>query len=84
MALLVALGISFTTFGSETEKQPEVVANDYILDNGTWRAVPEQNCSGGTKTCQVRFGTNGPIYDLYDEMNLSTKKQNSNGVIIVL
>lgn len=84
MALLVVLGMSFTSLGSETEVQLEAVANDYVLDNGNWRAVPEQNCTGGTQTCQVQFGANGPIYDLYDEMDLASKKQESDGTIFIL
>lgn len=84
MALLVVLGMSFTSLGSETEVQPEAVANDYVYDNGNWRAIPEQNCTGGTQTCQVQFGTNGPIYDLYDEMDLATKKQQSVGNTIII
>lgn len=84
MALLVVLGMSFTNFESETEEQPESVASDYVYDNGNWQPIPEQDCTGGNQTCRVQFGTNGPIYDLYDEMDLSTKKQNGSGSIIVL
>lgn len=84
VALLVILGMSFTNLASATEIQPEVFANDYVFDNGNWRAVPEQNCTGGTATCRVQFGANGPIYDLYDEMDLSTKKNQSSGTVIVL
>jgi len=83
MALLVVLGMSFTTFGSETEEQPAAVS-DYVYDNGNWQAIPEQNCTGGNQTCRVQFGTDGPIYELYDEMDLSTKKKLSDGTIIVL
>ncbi|MAG86161.1 MAG: hypothetical protein CMP12_11440 [Zunongwangia sp.] len=84
MALLVVLGMSFTNLGSEIEEQPKVVASDYVYDNGNWQAVPEQTCTGGTQTCRVQFGTSGPIYDLYDEMDLATKKRQSDGTIIIL
>lgn len=84
MALLVVLGMSFTDLGSQTEVQPEVVASDYVYDNGNWQAIPEQNCTGGNQTCRVQFGTDGPTYELYDEMDLSTKKSQSDGTIIVL
>mgnify|MGYP003131732312 CR=1 FL=1 len=77
MALLVVLGMSFTSLGSETEVQPKAVANDYILVNGNWEAVPEQTCTGGDETCRVQFGEEGPIYDLYDEMDLDTLKEES-------
>ncbi|UBZ08631.1 DUF6520 family protein [Salegentibacter mishustinae] len=71
MALLVVLGMSFTSFGSEIEEQPEVevVANDYVLVNGNWTAIPEQNCSGTTYTCRVKFQENGQEYAVYDEMD---------------
>lgn len=84
MALLVVFGMSFTNLESETEEQPEIVASDYVYDNGNWQPIPEQNCTGGSRTCRVQFGTNGPIYDLYDEMDLATKKLNGTGSIIVL
>ncbi|MDT0642604.1 DUF6520 family protein [Zunongwangia sp. F363] len=84
MALLVVFGMSFTNEVSEIEEQPEVVASDYVYDNGNWQAIPEQNCTGGNQTCQVQFGTDGPIYELYDEMDLSTKKKQSDGTIIIL
>ncbi|CAL66353.1 DUF6520 family protein [Christiangramia forsetii] len=77
MALLVVLGMSFTNLGSEIEEQPEIVANDYVYDNGNWRAIPEQQCTGGTETCKVQFGQDGPVYDLYDEMSLNSLKESS-------
>jgi len=84
VALLAVLGMSFTNLASANKVQPEVFANDYVFANGNWRAVPEQNCTSGTVTCRVQFGGNGPIYDLYDEMDLSTKKNQSDGTVIVL
>ena len=83
MAIFV-LGISFTNLASATEVQPEVFANDYVYVNGNWIAIPEQNCSGGKETCRVQFGIDGPIYDVYDEEDLITKKTESNGVVVVL
>lgn len=84
IALLAVLGMSFTTFGSETAVQPVTVASDYVYDNGNWQPVPEQNCTGGSSTCRVQFGEGGPIYELYDEMDLNTKKVNGPGGIIIL
>jgi hypothetical protein len=84
MALLVVLGMSFTDTGSETDGQTEIIASDYVQINGNWRAVPEQNCTGGTETCQVQFGANGPIYDLYDEMDLNSLKKDSEGDPIII
>jgi len=69
MALLVVFGMSFTNEGSEIEEQPEVVASDYILFNGSWRAIDEQECPDTGNTCKVKFTPNGTEYAVYDEMN---------------
>ncbi|WP_405199345.1 DUF6520 family protein [Christiangramia sp. LLG6405-1] len=74
MALLVVFGMSFTNLESETEEQPEIVASDYIRNNGSWEAIPEQNCATGSETCRVQFGVGGPVFDVYDEMLLNTLK----------
>ena len=75
MALLVALGISFTTFGSETDTDPLTLTNDYILIGGNWQPIAEQDCSGGQYHCQVKFSENGLAYDVYDEMDVNTLKE---------
>ena len=72
MALLVVLGMSFTSLGSETGVQPEVVASDYVIISGNWEAIPEQDCNSGQYHCQVKFSENGQAYDVYDEMNANT------------
>ncbi|MGC1632938.1 MAG: DUF6520 family protein [Gelidibacter sp.] len=77
VALLVVLGMSFTNMARPTEIQPEVFANDYVLDNGNWRAIPEQICEGGAETCRVKFSVNGLSFDLYDEMDTNTRKESS-------
>ncbi|GGX00725.1 hypothetical protein LY54_03302 [Salegentibacter mishustinae] len=77
MALLVVLGMSFTSLGSETDIQPEPVANDYVLLNGSWQSIPEQACDPGGEICQVQFGENGPVYDVYDEMDRNTRKSST-------
>lgn len=70
MALLVVLGMSFTNEGSEIEEQPdEGVASDYILFNGSWRAIDEQDCPGTGNTCKVKFTQNGTEYAVYDEID---------------
>lgn len=84
MALLVVLGMSFTTLVSETDPEPNVQAQDYVLVNGNWQAIPEQACTGGDATCQVQFGQDGPVYDLYDEMDLNSLKQDSEGGPIII
>jgi hypothetical protein len=70
MALLVVFGMSFTNEESEMEKQPdEAVASDYILFNGSWRAIEEQDCEGTGQTCRVKFTQNGTEYAVYDEID---------------
>jgi hypothetical protein len=71
LAAVFAIGMSFTSVKSV------VLANDYVLDDGTWIVIAEQNCPSGLKTCRVQFGEGGQIFDVYDEMNLSTKKKNT-------
>ncbi|WP_300439149.1 DUF6520 family protein [Christiangramia sp.] len=75
LSLLVVLGMSFTNFDNEDEKKIETTASDYVLNNGTWQAIPEQNCNQGNETCRVQFGEGGPVFDVYDEMDLSTLKE---------
>lgn len=77
LALIFVVGMSFTTFGNENDEKREATASDYVYDSGNWQAIPEQNCTGGTQTCRVQFGVGGPIYDLYDEMDLNTLKKSS-------
>ncbi|MCM4157614.1 DUF6520 family protein [Gramella sp. AN32] len=72
MALLVVLGMSFTNFGSETDKEPVNLASDYILVNGNWQPIAEQDCTGEKYHCQVKFSENGQKYNVYDEMNVNT------------
>lgn len=84
LAFVLAIGLSFANLASATEVQTEMFASDYVYDNGNWQAIPEQICKGGNQVCRVRFGINGPIYEVYDEMDLSTKKEQSDGTVIVL
>ncbi len=84
MALLVVLGMSFTSFESETEEQPEIVASDYILNNGNWRPIPEQSCADGPYTCQVKFGESGQPFDVYDKMDLQTLKDSDSQIPTVI
>ncbi|SDR68399.1 hypothetical protein SAMN04487764_0237 [Gillisia sp. Hel1_33_143] len=75
MAFIFAIGLAFANVDMKTE--PVVETQDYVFINGSWEGIPEQNCAQGSATCRVQFGQGGPIYDVYDEMNLSTLK-NSN------
>ena len=78
MALLVVLGMSFTSFESEIEEQPEVVASDYIRVNGNWQPISEQDCNTGSYDCKVKFTENGQEFRVYDEMDLSTLRKSPN------
>jgi hypothetical protein len=74
MALLVVLGMSFTSENPEPEIKDQ--ANDYLLINGQWEEIAEQPCTtSGPEDCRVQLGENGPIYQVYDEMNTSTLKK---------
>lgn len=74
MALLVVLGMSFTSENPEPEVKDQ--ANDYLLINGEWEEIAEQPCTTtGPEDCRVQLGENGPIYRVYDEMNISTLKK---------
>ena len=84
LGIIFAVGMSFTTFETDEVISPEAVALDYVYNSGNWEPIPEQNCTGGQQPCKVQFGEGGPIFDLYDEMDLSTRKETSDGTIIIL
>jgi hypothetical protein len=67
LACIFAIGMAFTA--PDLKEGTEVQAFDYILVNGSWLPVEEQDCLGSGFTCRVQMGTNGPIYDLYDEID---------------
>lgn len=73
LAFIFAVGMAFAT--TEPKEEPEVQVFDYILIDGDWVRISEQGCTGTAKNCQVRVGEGGPLYDVYDEMNLNTLKQ---------
>lgn len=72
LAFVFAIGMAFT---SPEKGEEAVIQSDYVLlEDNSWRAIPEQNCQGNVETCKVQFGTNGPIYEVYDEMDIQTLK----------
>lgn len=78
--MIYALGMSFTTFNDAIDP-----STDFVLQNGNFEPVGmELNCCVGSATCRVQFGEGGPVFDLYDEMDLSTKKIGGDGTIIIL
>lgn len=67
LVFVCAIGMAFTT--TDLKEEPKEQAFDYILVNGSWEAIDEQeDCLGTGNNCQVQLGANGPVYDLYDEM----------------
>ncbi|TDN89195.1 hypothetical protein DET49_107111 [Salegentibacter sp. 24] len=73
MAIIFAIGLTFANVNSEP--MPEVQTSDFIyLGNDNWQPIPEQGCEGTAENCQVQIGAGGPVYDVYDEMDLSTVK----------
>ncbi|WP_286760598.1 DUF6520 family protein [Salegentibacter sp. UBA1130] len=77
MAFIFAIGMSFATVGLEADPQ-----NDYIQRNGTWEAIPEQDCGMGEETCQVIKAGEGP-FTLYDAQNLSSVKKGGGDYIVL-
>lgn len=75
MAMIFAIGLTFATVN--TEPEPELLANDYILVGSSWITIPEQNCEDGQFNCQVRYGQNGPVLDVYDEMDDDEPKKST-------
>jgi hypothetical protein len=74
MVFICAIGMAFATVDSEPE--PEVQTSDFIyLGSDNWQEILEQECEGTDENCRVQIGTGGPIYDVYDEMDLNTVKK---------
>ncbi|MBZ9631554.1 DUF6520 family protein [Salegentibacter sp. LM13S] len=73
LAIIFAIGLTFASVNSEPK--PEVQTADFIyLGNDNWQSIPEQECQGTEENCRVQIGAAGPVYDVYDEMDLSTVK----------
>ncbi len=70
IAMIFAIAISFGN-----EKSDLFQAKDYVhLGGNNWQEIDELPCDTGPRTCQVQFGQGGPVYDVYNEMDLSTKR----------
>lgn len=82
MAFIFAISMAFAAV--DLKPEPVALANDYVLMNGSWEAIPEQNCNSGNETCRVQFGTDGPVYDVYDEINDPEPKPSPNPDPIIL
>ncbi|MEP6262850.1 MAG: DUF6520 family protein [Gillisia sp.] len=77
LAMIFAVGMSFATVGVEADPN-----NDYIQRNGTWEAVPEQDCGVGDETCRAFVNGDGP-FTLYDSKSLSSMKLGSGDPLII-
>lgn len=73
LAFIFAIGMAFAT--TDIKEEPKVGTFDYVQVNGTWVEISEQSCEGTAKNCQVRNGVGGPLYNVYDEMDISTLKR---------
>ena len=76
------IGMAFTT--ADLNENPNVQAIDYVLLNGSWLAINEQDCQGEGFTCQVAFEQDGPSYPVYDEMNDREPKQSSSAIPVLI
>jgi len=75
LAFVFAIGVAFTA--PEMTEEPTVLNNDYILVNGTWKTIAEQDCIEGNFSCRVQLGVNGLVYEVYDLKDISTLKMSS-------
>ena len=71
MAIIFAIGLMFAT--PNVENDPN---NDYVqLNDGTWFAIPEQDCGEGDEACQAQLAPGGDTYQVYDDMSTSSPKE---------
>lgn len=82
LAIIFAISMAFANVDLKTE--PAIQSQDYVLINGSWDTIPEQNCNQGNKICRVQFGQGGPIYDVYDEMDENTLKKSTSSKPTIL
>ncbi|MEO2070420.1 MAG: DUF6520 family protein [Zunongwangia sp.] len=82
LAFVFAIGVAFATVN--VKPKIEFQANDYVRLNGSWEAIDEQSCEEGDFTCQVQYGQNGPVLDVYDEMGDEEPKSSGSQVPTVI
>ena len=78
LAFIFAIGISFAA--AHHKVVPKLQAYDYILVNGSWEPIPEQDCGTGNSTCKVQLEPNGQPFPVYDEMNSPNPKPGDGSV----
>lgn len=72
LAIIFAISMAFANVNLKTE--PELQSKDYVLLSGSWKAIPEQSCTNGQFDCEIRYGENGPVLKVYDEMGDTAPK----------
>ena len=73
LVFIFAIGLTFASVKSETK--PDIQSTDFIyLGNNNWQEIPEQECQGTEENCRVQIGEGGPVFNVYDEMDLNTEK----------
>ena len=83
LVFVCAIGMAFTTTDLKEESKEQ--AFDYIIVDGSWEAIEEQeDCLGTGNYCRVQLGTNGPVYDLYDEVGDEEPKPSSSNKPIII
>ena len=76
LAIIFAIGLTFASVHSEPK--PDVQSTDFIyLGNNNWQEIPEQECQGTEENCRVQIGEGGPVFNVYDEMDVNTRKDDS-------
>ncbi|WP_373059478.1 DUF6520 family protein [Zunongwangia sp. H14] len=75
LAIVFAIGMAFATV--DVKPEPKLQVQDFIILNGSWQAIPEQDCEPGDETCRVKLGDSGLVYDVYDQMDQSTLKSST-------
>lgn len=79
MAIICAIGMSFATANAGDQTK------DYLyLGNGSWMEIDEIDCGSGDEICEAQLGENGPVYEVYDEENLNTRKDTDSEVPFVI
>ncbi|MBZ9629794.1 DUF6520 family protein [Salegentibacter sp. LM13S] len=76
LAFICAIGMMFAN--PFVEADPTL---DYVETENGIRSIQELECGSGDEQCRVQFSENGPIYEVYDDMNLQTPKLGSGQVI---
>lgn len=84
LAMIFAIGMAFANVELKPDAEPEMQAMDYILVGEEWVEIPEQTCEGTDEICRVQLGTNGLVFEVYDEPGDSQAKSSSTPIPTVI